>query len=84
MNDIFHKEGKKWFHHYRLVEREDSHQLLSELELIFVKLLKFQPQSWNDKRLGVLWLRFLREMKGINELHVPKVVYGSKEDRTSS
>ncbi len=61
INDTFDKQSEDWFHHYRSVNIEKPERVLEGLELIFIELPKFKPQSWKDKKLGVLWLRFLKE-----------------------
>ena len=33
------------------------------IELVMVELPKFRPESWADRRMAVLWLRFLQEVK---------------------
>jgi predicted transposase/invertase (TIGR01784 family) len=62
LDAIFDRKTLEWFHHYRTVNVKHPEQVLEGLELIFVELPKFKPQTWSDKKLGVLWLRFLKEM----------------------
>jgi len=70
INDIFDRNSEDWFHHYRQVNVQKPERVLEGLELIFIELPKFKPQSWEQKRIGVLWLRFLKEFKG-EQLKVP-------------
>jgi predicted transposase/invertase (TIGR01784 family) len=61
LNEPFEKTTEAWFHHYRLTNVKDLDKSLKGLELIFIELQKFKPQTIEHKRMGVLWLRFLRE-----------------------
>lgn len=71
INDVFDKQSSDWFHHYRQVNIQKPEKILEGLELIFIELPKFTPQSFMQKRLGVLWLRFLKEFKLIQS-HIPE------------
>ncbi len=62
VNEIFDKETEEWFHHYRTVNVKDPSRVLEGLELIFLELPKFKPQTFQHKKMGILWLRFLREI----------------------
>ncbi|MEI8295891.1 MAG: Rpn family recombination-promoting nuclease/putative transposase, partial [Alphaproteobacteria bacterium] len=62
INDVFDKASEEWFHHYRIVHAQDSKKVLKGLELVLLELPKFKPQTWLHKKMGVLWLRFLREI----------------------
>jgi len=53
---------EEWFHHYRLLNVKDSHKVLKGMELIFLELPKFKPQTLEHRKMGVLWLRFLKEI----------------------
>lgn len=57
------EEGLRWYHHYRLQHVDDAHKTLEGIELILLELPKFQPATWQERKLGVLWLRFLSELK---------------------
>ena len=52
-----------WYHHYRLVKKGDvDGDVIEHLQLIFIELPKFPVHSANEKKLRLLWLRFLREI----------------------
>ncbi len=51
-----------YYHHYQLVHQEKSDEVIDGLQLIFIELPKFQPQSFSQKKMQVLWLRFLTEI----------------------
>jgi predicted transposase/invertase (TIGR01784 family) len=70
--DTFEKENPSWYHHYQLVKQGDSkNDVIEHLQLVFIELPKFPVHSPQEKKLRLLWLRFLRE---INEktVIVPK------------
>src|SRR6185312_15739769 len=70
----FEKENPAWYHHYQLVKLDEnaSSDVIEHLQLVFIELPKFPVHSPEEKKLRLLWLRFLRE---INE----KTVNVSKE-----
>lgn len=62
--EIYERTTSDWYHHYQLVKKGDvdHSDVIEHLQLIFIELPKFPIQSADDKRLRVLWLRFLREI----------------------
>jgi len=60
--EIYEKTTPKWYHHYKLVKDGDLNNIIDHLQLIFIELPKFPVQSSEDKKLRLLWLRFLREI----------------------
>ncbi|MDR3188194.1 MAG: Rpn family recombination-promoting nuclease/putative transposase [Prevotellaceae bacterium] len=58
------EEEPKWYHHYRISEKSNPDEVLEGLEFVLVELPKFKPETWSqtDKRMAVLWLRFLKEI----------------------
>ena len=59
-----------YYHHYQLVHQEKSDEVIDGLQLVFIELPKFQPQTFSEKKMQVLWLRFLTEINE-NTLEVP-------------
>ena len=51
-----------YYHHYQLVHQERSDEVIDGLQLVFIELPKFQPQSFSERKMQVLWLRFLTEI----------------------
>ena len=51
-----------YYHHYQLVHQELSDEVIDGLQLVFIELPKFKPQSFSEKKMQVLWLRFLTEI----------------------
>jgi len=60
--DIFDPHTPAWYHHYQIVNVQNPAKQLKGLELIFLELPKFNPTTKEEKRLRVLWLRFLSEL----------------------
>ena len=62
--EIYERTTSDWYHHYQLVKKGDvdHSDVIEHLQLIFIELPKFPIQSSDEKRLRVLWLRFLREI----------------------
>lgn len=62
VNEIFEPELKGFYHYYRLVHIEHSEKVIDGLHLIFVELPKFNPHTYSEKKMQVLWLRYLTEI----------------------
>lgn len=60
--DMYDKESPEWYHHYQLVEQAGNHHVIEHLQLVFIELPKFPIATTTDKKLRILWLRFLREI----------------------
>ncbi|NER06605.1 MAG: hypothetical protein F6K17_30500, partial [Okeania sp. SIO3C4] len=66
VNDIFIENDEDFYHHYSIVNVEKPERKLEGLEFVFIELPKFQPQNMDQKKMAVLWLRFLTEIKDGN------------------
>jgi predicted transposase/invertase (TIGR01784 family) len=53
---------EEFYHHYKIVNIADTEKQIKGLEFVFVELPKFQPQNISEKKLMVLWLRYLTEI----------------------
>jgi len=51
-----------YYHHYRMGHIGHTSEYIKGIELIFVELQKFKSIKFAEKRLRVLWLRFLTEI----------------------
>ena len=62
--EIYDNSTSEWYHHYQLVKKGDSENsdVIEHLQLVFIELPKFPIQSSEEKKLRLLWLRFLREI----------------------
>lgn len=71
VNDIFeHNMPDCFIHNYSIVHDKDSNKVIEGLHFTFIELPKFAPHSISDKRMMVLWLRFLTEIDA-NTQEVP-------------
>lgn len=62
VNEVFEPELPGYYHYYSLVHQEHSDRVIEGLKLIFVELPKFTAHTYAEKRMQVLWLRFLTEI----------------------
>lgn len=62
VNEIFEPELEGYYHHYRMIHVENTDKVINGLELIFVELPKFNPHTYSEKKMQVLWLRYLTEI----------------------
>jgi len=61
VDDTFTKEPE-WFHHYQMMNAQNINKTLDGIQLVFLELPKFKPSTLIDKKLTVLWMRFLTEI----------------------
>jgi predicted transposase/invertase (TIGR01784 family) len=80
VDDTFIKDRPDWYHHYRIVHALDTGRRIEGLEFVFVELPKFRPQTMPEKRLQVLWLRYLTEV-GEKSGEVSKELLAQEEVR---
>ena len=62
VNKIFEPGMDGYYHYYRMVHAEDSGKVLEGLHLVFIELPKFKAKNLAEKKMQVLWLRFLTEI----------------------
>lgn len=62
VNEVFEPELQGYYHHYTMVHVEHTARIIEGLQLIFVELPKFTPHTYAEKRMHILWLRFLTEI----------------------
>ncbi|MFZ1789363.1 MAG: Rpn family recombination-promoting nuclease/putative transposase, partial [Saprospiraceae bacterium] len=68
IDDIFEKESEESYHHYKLTNQNDLTKTIDGMELIFVELPKYKLKNLNDKKLNILWLRYLSEMDKLMDM----------------
>lgn len=62
VNEIFEKDMKEYKHNYHLVHDKRTKKVIEGLCFTFIELPKFHPHTMKEKRMTVLWLRFLTEI----------------------
>jgi predicted transposase/invertase (TIGR01784 family) len=62
INENYLPQSPNYYHHYAVVHLQDSNERRHGLEFVFIELEKFRAQNIRDKKLQVLWLRFLTEV----------------------
>lgn len=67
INENFEPDLPNYLHHYKIVHIQNSDKIIPGLEFVFIELPKFKAQKFRDKKLNVLWLRYLSEIKDSQE-----------------
>ena len=62
VNATFEPNPDEYYHYYHMVHYLHSERELEGLHLVFVELPKFKATSLAEKKMQVLWLRFLTEI----------------------
>ena len=62
VNDVFEPDLEEYYHYYRMVHVEHSERVINGLQLVFVELPNFTPHTYSEKKMEVLWLRYLTEI----------------------
>lgn len=62
VNEVFEPGLEDYYHYYHLVHEEHTERVIDGLHLVFVELPKFTPHTFTEKKMQVLWLRFLTEI----------------------
>ncbi len=78
IDDIFEPKMEEYYHYYRLVHDKDTKKVIDGFHLVFVELKKFKPQTFSERKMQVLWLRFLTEINKKTE-EVPQELLGNPE-----
>ena len=53
---------EEYYHHYAVVNVEHTDRILEGFHFVFIDLKKFTPKTIAEKKMAVLWLRFLTEI----------------------
>ena len=77
VNDTF-SPNQAYYHDYQIVETADTHEVIEGLRFIFIELPKFTPKNYGDKKMQVLWLRYLTEI-GEQTREVPHELLANPE-----
>ena len=80
VNEVFEPDSKEYYHYYQLVHVLHTDRVIDGLHLVFVELPKFTPQTFTEKKMQALWLRFLTEIK-TNMRQAPKELLADPQIR---
>ena len=67
INENFDDKPDTYIHHYQIIHTQYSGKVMEGLEFVFIELPKFKAKKFTDKKLQVLWLRFLSEISDQQE-----------------
>ena len=68
INDIgFDTDPNKFYHDYAIVDVANTDRRIEGLRFVFIELPKFKPKTIAEKKMAVLWLRFLTEINSRTE-----------------
>lgn len=62
VNEIFEKNIDECIHNYHIVHAKYTDKVIEGLCFTFIELPKFTPHTITEKRMTILWLRFLTEI----------------------
>ena len=63
VNEVGFESGPDEFYHdYAIVNTQHPERRIEGIHLVFVELPKFKPKNIAEKKMAVLWLRFLTEI----------------------
>ena len=72
VNDVgFESAPDEFYHDYAIVNVEHSDRIIEGLRFVFVELPKFKPKNIAERKMAVLWLRYLTEIGGTPILLLP-------------
>jgi predicted transposase/invertase (TIGR01784 family) len=71
VNETFEPTITDFYHHYKIVHQQHPDKFLKGLELVFVELPKFKAKNISERKMQLLWLRFMTEIEDSSE-HIPE------------
>lgn len=69
---------EEFIHNFNIVHDLHSNEVISGLHFTFVELPKFKPQNISERKMAVLWLKFLTEINETTEV-VPQELLDNPE-----
>ena len=78
VREIVDADVDNYYHFYDIVQDDLTERIIDNFHLVFVELPKFTPHTMNEKRMQVLWLRYLTEIDGYMET-VPQELLDNPE-----
>jgi len=81
INDTrFQPDTDEFYHDYAIINVEHPERTIDGLRFVFVELPKFQPRSIAEKKMAMLWLRFLTEISEVTE-EAPRELLENEQTR---
>ena len=74
----FEHDVPEFIHHYQVVHDKYTKKVIEGLHIVFVELPKFKPQSIAERKMAVLWLKYLTEV-GKESDEVPAELLDSED-----
>lgn len=62
LSENFDRKSDQFYHHYKIVNVENTEEVIEGLEFVLVELNKFRPENMADRKHAMIWLRFLKEV----------------------
>ena len=62
LGENFDSQSPDFYHHYKIVNVDKPTRELKGLQFVFIELKKFKPNNMAQKKLQILWLRFMSEI----------------------
>jgi predicted transposase/invertase (TIGR01784 family) len=62
LNENYDHKTDKFYHHYAIINKANTDEVIEGLEFVLVELPKFQSEKWSERKIASLWLRFLRDV----------------------
>ena len=78
VREIVDADVDNYYHFYDIVQDDLTERIIDNFHLVFVELPKFTPHTMGEKRMQVLWLRYLTEIDGYMET-VPQELLDNPE-----
>lgn len=63
VNETFEPAITDFYHHYKIVHQQHPDKFLKGLELVFIELPKFKAKNIAERKMQLLWLRFMTEIE---------------------
>lgn len=60
---IYQHDTEEFYHHYKIVEIGNPKEQIPGMEFVFIELPKFKPETISEKKMMVLWLKFLTQIQ---------------------
>ncbi len=62
VNAVFEPTIPEYYHYFRMVHEKHPERIIDGLHLVFIELPKFTPHTLSERKMQVLWLRYLTEI----------------------